>query len=143
LGVFADALLEYGKPLLEGTEGSSELRSTALKMIQLCWNISLEPDSEREAILKETLTSLDLPRDQKAALAKLLPAMVERHKAMFPALHPQGGGMGSVSSPASRPPARPQRVLPPRVEKYPGTGRNEPCPCGSGKKYKRCCAASQ
>jgi uncharacterized protein YecA (UPF0149 family) len=20
-------------------------------------------------------------------------------------------------------------------------GRNEPCPCGSGKKYKRCCGA--
>ena len=20
-----------------------------------------------------------------------------------------------------------------------GTGRNDPCPCGSGKKYKRCC----
>ncbi|WP_217698235.1 SEC-C metal-binding domain-containing protein [Novosphingobium mathurense] len=20
-------------------------------------------------------------------------------------------------------------------------GRNDPCPCGSGKKYKRCCAA--
>jgi thiol-disulfide isomerase/thioredoxin len=26
-----------------------------------------------------------------------------------------------------------------RVEKKPG--RNEPCPCGSGKKYKRCCGA--
>lgn len=24
-------------------------------------------------------------------------------------------------------------------KKYPGTGRNEPCPCGSGKKYKKCC----
>ncbi len=23
-------------------------------------------------------------------------------------------------------------------EKYPGTGRNDPCPCGSGKKYKKC-----
>ena len=23
----------------------------------------------------------------------------------------------------------------------PKIGRNEPCPCGSGKKYKRCCAA--
>ncbi len=23
----------------------------------------------------------------------------------------------------------------------PKTGRNEPCPCGSGKKYKRCCLA--
>ncbi|WP_216642982.1 SEC-C metal-binding domain-containing protein [Novosphingobium sp. 1529] len=22
------------------------------------------------------------------------------------------------------------------------TGRNEPCPCGSGMKYKRCCAAA-
>jgi len=22
---------------------------------------------------------------------------------------------------------------------FPGTGRNEPCPCGSGKKYKHCC----
>lgn len=27
--------------------------------------------------------------------------------------------------------------FPVAVEKY---GRNEPCPCGSGKKYKRCCA---
>lgn len=24
-------------------------------------------------------------------------------------------------------------------KKYPKTGRNEPCPCGSGKKYKKCC----
>lgn len=23
------------------------------------------------------------------------------------------------------------------------TGRNDPCPCGSGKKYKKCCAAKQ
>jgi preprotein translocase subunit SecA len=29
-----------------------------------------------------------------------------------------------------------QRVEPIRVEKK--TGRNEPCPCGSGKKYKQC-----
>ena len=26
-----------------------------------------------------------------------------------------------------------------KTEGYPGTGRNELCPCGSGKKYKRCC----
>lgn len=24
----------------------------------------------------------------------------------------------------------------------PKTGRNDPCPCGSGKKYKKCCAAA-
>lgn len=26
------------------------------------------------------------------------------------------------------------------VNKEPKVGRNEPCPCGSGKKYKKCCA---
>ncbi|MGE5152396.1 MAG: SEC-C metal-binding domain-containing protein [Bdellovibrio bacteriovorus] len=33
------------------------------------------------------------------------------------------------------PPAPRARV----VKKFPGTGRNEPCPCGSGRKYKLCC----
>jgi curved DNA-binding protein CbpA len=27
----------------------------------------------------------------------------------------------------------------PFVRKYPKVGRNDPCPCGSGKKYKKCC----
>jgi hypothetical protein len=27
----------------------------------------------------------------------------------------------------------------PSEEEYPGTPRNAPCPCNSGKKYKRCC----
>ncbi len=31
--------------------------------------------------------------------------------------------------------------VPVRVEKKPG--RNEPCPCGSGKKYKKCCGAKR
>ncbi|MGH6916461.1 MAG: UPF0149 family protein [Geminicoccaceae bacterium] len=32
-----------------------------------------------------------------------------------------------------------RRRMPRRVAK---TGRNEPCPCGSGRKYKRCCGAT-
>ena len=28
------------------------------------------------------------------------------------------------------------------VRRGPKTGRNDPCPCGSGKKYKRCCGAN-
>jgi uncharacterized protein len=27
-------------------------------------------------------------------------------------------------------------------ERKPKTGRNDPCPCGSGRKYKRCCGAN-
>ncbi len=30
----------------------------------------------------------------------------------------------------------------PVVKKQPKIGRNQPCPCGSGKKYKRCCGAN-
>jgi len=30
-------------------------------------------------------------------------------------------------------------VSPPPIKKEPKVGRNEPCPCGSGKKYKKCC----
>ena len=32
-----------------------------------------------------------------------------------------------------QPTAKQMRRVPPRV------GRNEPCPCGSGKKFKKCC----
>ena len=36
------------------------------------------------------------------------------------------------------------RLLPPaeRLSSPPRVGRNEPCPCGSGKKYKKCCGKS-
>ncbi|MFC1609569.1 SEC-C metal-binding domain-containing protein [Myxococcota bacterium] len=33
----------------------------------------------------------------------------------------------------------PERVSPPRNHSPRKIGRNEPCPCGSGKKYKKCC----
>ena len=32
----------------------------------------------------------------------------------------------------------PNRTL---VREFPKVGRNEPCPCGSGKKHKKCCGA--
>ena len=34
-----------------------------------------------------------------------------------------------------------QKAEPIRVEKKPG--RNDPCPCGSGKKYKNCCGRNE
>ncbi len=36
-------------------------------------------------------------------------------------------------------PARPQRQNTPITRDHAKVGRNEPCPCGSGKKYKNCC----
>ncbi|MYH32847.1 MAG: hypothetical protein F4133_03455, partial [Gammaproteobacteria bacterium] len=45
-------------------------------------------------------------------------------------------------APAARGPRRPPAAAPAPVQTYrrarPRVGRNDPCPCGSGKKYKRC-----
>lgn len=34
------------------------------------------------------------------------------------------------------------RHIAPFVRSGPKVGRNDPCPCGSGKKYKKCCLAA-
>ncbi|HEX2573824.1 MAG TPA: SEC-C metal-binding domain-containing protein [Polyangia bacterium] len=57
-----------------------------------------------------------------------------RHKERrMVAQHP-GGQMTAMSDGAAAEPERPKTV----VRDAPKVGRNEPCPCGSGKKYKKC-----
>jgi len=46
-----------------------------------------------------------------------------------------GYRIGREGGQAAPPPER--KIEPIRVEKK--IGRNDPCPCGSGKKYKQCC----
>ena len=42
---------------------------------------------------------------------------------------------------AGLPAAEPLSTEAPRKPDAAGPGRNDPCPCGSGKKYKKCCGA--
>ncbi len=35
----------------------------------------------------------------------------------------------------------PDCVATPYVREAPKVGRNDPCPCGSGRKFKKCCGA--
>jgi len=44
---------------------------------------------------------------------------------------------GSTNSNAAAQPLKPIRNFGPQV------GRNDPCPCGSGKKFKKCCGANE
>jgi uncharacterized protein len=39
-------------------------------------------------------------------------------------------------------PARSRATAPATIRRGPVPGRNDPCPCGSGRKYKRCCGAN-
>jgi uncharacterized protein YecA (UPF0149 family) len=56
--------------------------------------------------------------------------MIQRHREMFPRMHARSRQSSSTVG-----------VVPSPAKNYPGTGRNALCPCGSGRKYKRCCGA--
>jgi preprotein translocase subunit SecA len=71
-------------------------------------------------IKENTLKALSHLRLQRAAEEGL------RHKEQPQDLNYSGG---EGSAPATKPYKREQ----------PKVGRNDPCPCGSGKKYKKCC----
>jgi preprotein translocase subunit SecA len=49
---------------------------------------------------------------------------------------------GGAPTPQTPEAAQPTGPIKPIVNKEPKVGRNAPCPCGSGKKFKRCCGVS-
>lgn len=125
MGRMADAMFAYAQPLLDNTDGSQEQAQYALTTAQMCWNIALLPDAEQAKTLDGMRSSLNLGEDEIEELyTNVVLPMIKRHREMFPDLH-------CMSQ---------RNVDHPKVnDKYPGTGRNDRCPCGSGKKYKKCC----
>lgn len=85
--------------------------------VKYCYNVTVETRTERKAIMEaESATKSEfVDEDQVRAM--------------------QGGGQLPESAQV---PAREQKKEPIRREQ-PKVGRNDPCPCGSGKKYKNCC----
>ena len=51
------------------------------------------------------------------------------------------GGDGAAKKTVVRRPAAPQKPKGITVSGKEKIGRNDPCPCGSGKKYKNCCGS--
>jgi len=118
-------MVSYAQPLFDETDGSREQMQYALSIAQMCWNLALLPEKERKDSLAQMQPSLGMNAEEFSKFTEsVVVPMVKRHHEMFPKMSPQTTG----ATPTYR-----------RSEKYPGTGRNEPCPCGSGTKYKRCC----
>ena len=61
----------------------------------------------------------------------------------FAGMSSPSGPQGTIGGGAPEIPEEPEmpRVAVPVVRSAPKVGRNDPCPCGSGKKYKKCCGA--
>ncbi|MBD5646820.1 MAG: preprotein translocase subunit SecA [Desulfovibrio sp.] len=74
------------------------------------------------------------PEEEEARAAAEREAIARefRHREEPAELSYSGGGDTAAEAPARKP-----------VRAAPRVGRNDPCPCGSGKKYKKCCGRGQ
>jgi hypothetical protein len=136
MGVLAESIVAYAQPLLNESDGSRDDMNRALSIAQLCWNLALLPEQKREESLEEMRHSLGMDDAEFEVFRQsvVLP-MIRRHYEMFPNM-PRRGFAGAPRTTLA--PEAP-RAATRRAQRYPGTGRNAPCPCHSGKKYKRCC----
>lgn len=136
MGAIAEAMAAYAQPLLDQTDGSADQVNRAFTMCQLCWNLALLPEEGRDEALDKMRPALEMDDDEFETFRRsVVVPMIRRHQEMFPDMHGRGSMQSSRGAPA--PQTRPK--TPARTEKHRGTGRNAPCPCNSGKKYKRCC----
>jgi uncharacterized protein YecA (UPF0149 family) len=136
MGAIAEAFVAYAQPLLDQTDGSHEQMSKAFALSQLCYNLALLPEDEREKSLSEMRPTLEMDDEEFDAFRhSVVIPMIRRHQEMFPLLHQRASTVFSRS--ALSPLAQPRGTVP--AEAYPGTDRYAPCPCNSGEKYKFCC----
>ena len=137
MGAIADAMYRFAQPLIDATDGSPEQLQRALTLSQLCWNLAMTPEGKREEFLANMQPTLKMGDGEFQEFKRtVVTPMIRRHQEMFPAMQPPGTKDSSHPVPSHAiPPPAPRRP----VKKYAGTGRNERCPCGSGKKYKVCC----
>ena len=100
-------------------------------------------ETEARRLLLEVLPTLDLP----PALRQEVPEILEGFLSWLEDSGRLAGGrslgllIGALAG-GYRERCSPRGGLrvPPIVKKTADIGRNDPCPCGSGKKYKKCCA---
>ncbi len=131
MGAIAEAIVAYAQPLLDATDGSMDDMNRAMDIAQVCWNLAILPEEQRDTAIDELKPTLKMTDEEFVEFRQqLIFPMIRRHREMFPNMRP-----------GSRHPSSPVGVAPSPTEKHEGTGRNAPCPCGSGRKYKRCCGS--
>jgi preprotein translocase subunit SecA len=118
-------------------------------MHRLRHEIYLQAYGQRDPIVQYRLESYNMFEDMRFQIQKDVVRAIYQLRVVAPpqrravtgptaGLRPRvasvGGGSGAA--PASQSASKPAPAQPVTVDKV---GRNEPCPCGSGKKHKKCC----
>jgi hypothetical protein len=100
-------------------------------------------EAELRRVLLEEMPALDLPPVLRPAVPEALAAFLD----WLEDSGRLGGGRSLARLIGALGPAYAERCspkgglrIPPVVKKTADIGRNDPCPCGSGRKFKKCCA---
>jgi uncharacterized protein YecA (UPF0149 family) len=136
MGALADGFVAYAQPLIDQTDGSRDQMEKAFAISQVCFNLALLPENDRDKAINEMQASFEMDVEEFAEFRRsIIVPMIRRHEEMFPLMHRR-----KSTSPSHDDPVLPRLAEPvARREAYPGTSRYSPCPCNSGKKYKFCC----
>ncbi len=51
MGAIADAMCRFAQPLIDATDGPPEQLQRALVLSQLCWNLAITPEQDRDDFL--------------------------------------------------------------------------------------------
>ena len=101
-------------------------------------------EADIRRVMLEEMPSLDLPSAMRTALPEALAAFLcwLEDSGRLSGGRSFGALIGALG-PGYRERCSPRGGLrvPPIVKKTADIGRNDPCPCGSGRKYKKCCAS--
>jgi hypothetical protein len=138
MGAIAEGIVAYAQPLIDQTDGSVEQLNKAFMLAQLCFNLALVPEDDREKSLSEMRPSLGMDEEEFATFRRsIIDPMIRRHEEMFPLMHRRF----SANSPQSGPSLLAPSKLTGSAKTNRGIDRYAPCPCNSGEKYKFCCGA--
>ena len=105
------------------------LKSICDDMVRFVFGVTIQTDTERRQVIRVGEGSKE---DVKSAAEE---AKAEARSRAMAQARVVGGSMPKAAPKAND--TGGDKPMPVRVAKTPG--RNDPCPCGSGKKYKNCC----
>jgi len=134
--VLADLAIENIRKILTDPESPAAIRLRAsLAILQI---VSTPPEPKKQVTLEiEKIKIVDNPEPHVLDQQNDQPNL---HN------HAQSASLPGTEIAAARPVAASQSVhnsaQTPYRREHPKIGRNDACPCGSGKKYKRCCVDS-
>jgi len=134
-----DPLVEYKNEAF--TIFEIMMRAIRKKVAENMFRVTITTLSDLEdmyAAMPQQFSGGELPEELLAVLQAQMQLKMQQEQAQ--SITVNGSGFESAGDNFSiAPEAAEPVILQPAVRMHPKIGANDPCPCGSGKKYKKCC----